>query len=214
MSSLLIIHILDTIVIILLSLVDSIVMNPWLYIYSLIVSSKSNFFLKIIISKCKISYDLVVSSARVFCIKRCILLTAHVSQFIVFEDSSFLIISILSIFFNWWMISSLQWSSLRCQNHDVVFVVVNFLDWTEFACLFSIKLNFSNRTLQCMFISHIFVSDFICIKMLICKSRFYLSLINRVNEMKVTSVDEIQIVFANFNLTILLFSLSLTIIVS
>jgi hypothetical protein len=93
------------------------------------VSLKSNLFLKMIISKCKISYDLITRSAKIFCIKRCILLTAHVSQLIVFENSFFLIISILSIFFNWWMISSLQWSSLRCQNHDVVFVVVNFLDW-------------------------------------------------------------------------------------
>jgi hypothetical protein len=70
----------------------------------------------------------------------------HVSQSIVFEGSFFLIISIPSIFFNWWIISSLQWPSLRCQNHDVVFAVVNFLDWIEFACCYGQYRRSLNQT--------------------------------------------------------------------
>ncbi len=39
-------------------------------------------------------------------------------------------------------------------------------------------------------------------EMLIWESRSYSSLINLVNEIRITSIDEIQVVFANFNLTI------------
>jgi hypothetical protein len=162
-------------------------------------------FLKMIISKCKISYDLVARSAKIFCIKRCIFETAHVLHFIDLESSFLLIIFIFSIF--------LIDESFRVDNDRVL----NVKSWRRFC-----HSRFSRLNRICMLIQ-VFLTDeikfqqqhvalhayfaYFCIRlhineMLIWESRSYSSLINLVNEIRITSIDEIQVVFANFNLTI------------
>jgi hypothetical protein len=117
----------------------------------------SNSLLLMIRSKCRISKIYVVSADDARWTMQCIFEIAQISHCTIFEIS-FSFISMFSIFLNWLIILERQWSSLKCQFHDVIFAVVFLWNCSKLTN-FSIE-RYSSRNNSCIFsISQIIVSN-------------------------------------------------------
>ncbi len=149
----------------------------------------SNVLLLMIKSKCNIWKNFVVFADDFLCIKRCILKTAHVSHWTVF-DAFFWVTFISLIFLTWLIVSEWQWSNRRCLFQSVVFAVIFLCNYTALTN-FLTERYFKKDNLWRFFISHIIVSNVLFISVFLYISHIYLCFLRRVTKTKITSIDEI-----------------------
>jgi hypothetical protein len=149
----------------------------------------SNVLLQMIKSKCNIWKDLIAFADDVRWSRQCISKIAHVSHWTIFE-TSFWIISISSIFFNWLIIFDRQCSNRKCQFQKIFFAKIFLWDWTALTN-FSTNRYF-NKNKSCFFsMSHIITSIDLIINASLYMFYTKFCFLRRVTNIKITSINDI-----------------------